>query len=243
MSFRSAASKRDRRAAGGEPRGERLAARGVEVEKADAGALAGEGLDHRRADAGGAAGDQHDLVREVGVGGGHGSLRRCAGRSGRRRGGVVGVGADAQRRAGACAGCARGRRRRARGPRGASAPGSPTPVGSTVRISAARPCGSRWKCSGRMPSVTLRPSDPARPAAARCGCRRRRRSAPSSDLAAEHVHRRRADEAGDEQVRRACRRARAACRSARSRRHASRRCGRPWSWPRSGRGSRRRWWS
>ena len=69
---------------------------------------------------------------------------------------------------------------------------------------------------------------------------------PNDDLVAvdrglEQVHRRRADERGDEQVGRVLVQVRAACRAAARRRPSSRPPGRPASSPRPGRASRRRW--
>ena len=52
----------------------------------------------------------------------------------------------------------------------------------------------------------------------------------------DEIHRRRADEAGDEAVRRLRVDVQRRRRSAGARRRASRRCGRPWSWPPPGRG-------
>ena len=90
------------------------------------------------------------------------------------------------------------------------------------------------------PETASAPASAGKPSSAPAGRASRWEPTTSSDprttVALTHVHRRRADELRDEQVGRARRRAPRACPAAAARPCAGPRCGRPWSWPRPGRG-------
>ena len=114
-----------------------------------------------------------------------------------------------------------------------SAPSCSTISTVAAKSAAAALAGSR--CSGRMPTVTARPASAVPLACRTAAAVVERDPAAAFGAAGEEIHRRRADEAGDERAWPGSRRPPSACRSARRGRRSSRSCAARASSPRPGR--------